>query len=264
VSTTGRGRSTRDQTIVDHLPLVGFLVSRVLASATHLSRDDLAQAGALALVKAVDAYDEERGVPFGAYARERILGAIRDEMRAADWAKRSTRQTIKQTLAVQEELQTALGRGPTTAELASALGVDQATAAEQAALAHRRVGPFDETFAGDEASTLPLPEAELLVRERVDFVRAAVHALPERIRYVIEAIYFEDRTVTELAAELGVTHSAVSQQRSEGLRLMRLGTSSYHDEEQVPLAAPTTARARRYLDDLGASLGLPTPDQTLA
>lgn len=248
----------RDRTIVEHLPLVGFLVSRVLAGATHLSRDDLAQAGSLALVKAVDSYDESRGVPFGAYARERILGAIRDEMRAADWAKRSTRQTIKQTLAVQTELESALGRRPTTTELAGALGVDQATAAEHAALAHRRVGPFDETFAGDEASALPLPEAEAIVRERVDFVRHAVRALPERIRYIIEAIYFDDRTVTELAAELGVTHSAVSQQRSEGLRLMRLGTSGYYDEEQLPLAAPAaaTGRARRYLDDLGASLGV--------
>jgi RNA polymerase sigma factor for flagellar operon FliA len=262
VSTTER--STRDRTIVEHLPLVGFLVSRVLAGATHLSRDDLAQAGALALIKAVDAYDESRGVPFGAYARERILGGIRDEMRAADWAKRSTRQTIKQTLAVQEELQAALGRRPTTAELAGALGVDQATAAEHAALAHRRVGPFDETFAGDEASDLPLPEAELVVRERVEFVRHAVHALPERIRYVIEQIYFGDRTVTDLAAELGVTHSAVSQQRSGGLRLMRLGAAGFADEEQLPLAAPTTARARRYLDDLGASLGIPAPDATVA
>lgn len=265
MDTTGRSRTPRDRAIVEHLPLVGFLVSRVMASATHLSRDDLAQAGALALVKAVDAYDEARGVPFGAYARERILGAIRDEMRAADWAKRSTRQTIKQTLAVQEELESALGRRPSTAELAGALGVDQATAAEHAALAHRRVGPFDETFAGDEPADLPLPEAELIVRERVDFVRAAVQALPERIRYVIEAIYFHDRTVTELAAELGVTHSAVSQQRSEGLRLMRLGASGFYDEdEQLPLTPPTTGRARRYLDDLGASLGLPAPDQTLA
>jgi len=253
----------RDRTIIKHLPLVGFLVSRVVAGATHLSRDDLAQAGALALVKAVDAYDAARGVPFGAYARERILGAIRDEMRAADWAKRSTRQTIKQTLAVQDELESALGRRPTTTELASALGVDQATAAEHAALAHRRVGPFDETFAGDEASDLPLPEAELVVRERIEFVRHAVRVLPERMRYIIEQLYFGDRTVTDLAAELGVTHSAVSQQRSEALRLMRVGTSGYYDAEQLPLAAPATGRARRYLDDLGASLGIAS-DATVA
>lgn len=247
----------RDRMIVEHLPLVGFLVSKILANATHLSRDDLAQAGAVALVGAVDAYDPARGVPFGAYARERILGAIRDEMRANDWAKRSTRQAIKQTLAAQESLTAALGRRPTTSELASALGVDRAAAAEYEGLASRRVGPFDEAFLGDEASDVMLPEAELLVQERVDFARAAVSALPERIRYIVEAIYFHDRTVTELAEELGVTHSAVSQQRTEGLRLMRLGAAGYFAEEaEVPLPAPapTTARARKYLDDLGGAV----------
>jgi RNA polymerase sigma factor for flagellar operon FliA len=248
----------RDRMIVEHLPLVGFLVSKVIASATHLSRDDLAQAGAVALVKAVDAYDAERGVPFGAYARERILGGIRDEMRATDWAKRSTRQTIKETVAVQEQLTAALGRRPSTGELASALGVDRATASEYEGLASRRVGPYDEAFVGDEASEVMLPEAELVVRERIEFAHAAVAALPERLRYVIEEIYFHDRAVTELAEELGVTHSAVSQQRSEGLRLLRLGAAGYlADETELPLQvpAPSTSRAKKYLDDLGGAFG---------
>lgn len=243
--------------IVEHLPLVGFLVSKVIAGATHLSRDDLAQAGALALVQAVDAYDETRGVPFGAYARERIIGAIRDEMRAADWAKRSTRQTIKETLAVQEGLTAALGRSPSVTELAGALGVDERTAGEYVGLATRRVGPFDEAFAGNEASELMLPETEAIVQERVEFVRKAVHTLPERMRYIVEAIYFHDRTVTEIAEELGVTHSAVSQQRSEALRLMRLGADGYfRTEDDVPLQAPSGSRARGYLADLGERLAV--------
>ena len=248
----------RDRMIVEHLPLVGFLVSKTLASATHLSRDDLSQAGAVALVRAVDAYDPERGVPFGAYARERILGGIRDEMRASDWAKRTTRQAIKQTSAATEELTAALGRRPTTDELASALGVDRATAAEYEGLADRRVGPYDEAFVGDEASEAMLPEAELLAAERVEFARAAVQALPERIRYVVEQVYFHDRTVTELAEELGVTHSAVSQQRTEGLRLMRLGAAGYFAAEgEVPLSVPAapTGRAQRYLEELGGAFG---------
>lgn len=249
--------TSRDRMIVDHLPLVGFLVSKIMAQATHLSRDDLAQAGSVALVQAVDAYDPERGVPFGAYARERILGAIRDEMRASDWAKRSTRRVINDTLAVQGRLQAALGRTPTVDEIAGALGVDRQTAAEQLSLATRRIGPYDETFAGGEPADVLLPEAELLVQERVDFVRKSVRALPERLRYIVEAVYLGDRSVTELAEELGVTHSAVSQQRSEALRLMRLGAAAYFGDEPEPepLEPPRSPRARGYLDELGSSLG---------
>ncbi|CAI7570603.1 unnamed protein product, partial [Penicillium discolor] len=63
----------------------------------------LAAVGALALVTAADAYDPALGVPFGAYARRRILGAFADEMRAMDWASRGIRKRIKETVAQRAE-----------------------------------------------------------------------------------------------------------------------------------------------------------------
>ena len=75
-------RTERNTLVVENLPLVGYLVSDLCARATHLSRDDLASAGAVALVTAADAYDPTLGIPFGAYARTRILGAFADDMRA--------------------------------------------------------------------------------------------------------------------------------------------------------------------------------------
>ena len=44
-------KTERNAMVVQNLPLVGYLVSEVCARATHLSRDDLASAGALALVQ---------------------------------------------------------------------------------------------------------------------------------------------------------------------------------------------------------------------
>ncbi|GAA4138649.1 sigma-70 family RNA polymerase sigma factor [Leifsonia shinshuensis] len=111
-------RSERNTLVVDNLPLVGYLVSDLCSRATHLSRDDLASAGAVALVTAADAYDASTGVPFGAYARTRIVGALADELRAGDWATRSARKRIKATLAVQESLTAALGRTPAVEEIA--------------------------------------------------------------------------------------------------------------------------------------------------
>ena len=55
------------------------------------------------------------------------------------------------------------------------------------------------------------------------------------MRYVVEDTYFGDRTVKDLAAELGSTHAAVSQQRSEAIRLMRDGlTAHYADDPEQP------------------------------
>ncbi|MGN6426962.1 sigma-70 family RNA polymerase sigma factor [uncultured Leifsonia sp.] len=239
-------RNERNTLVVENLPLVGYLVSDLCARATHLSRDDLASAGSLALVQAAEAYDATTGVPFGAYARTRILGALADELRASDWATRSARKRIKETLAVQESLSSALGRTPSVDEIASALGVDRETAAAGLADAARSVTTLDETIEPFLISETPGPEDALLAGERTSYVRAAVAALPDRMRSIVEAIYFDDRTVTEIAEELGITHSAVSQQRSEAIRLMREGLATHYADEGDPeVIEARTSQARR-------------------
>ena len=242
--------------IMANLPLVGYLVSKVIAGATHLSRDDLAQAGSVALIQAVDAYDAARGIPFGAYARERIIGAIKDEMRGNDWAKRAARKTIKTTLAVQELLTAQLGRTPSVDELAGALGVDRATAAEGLSFSTRTISSLDGTAAEFLEADIAPPGADLLVTERLAYLKAGLESLPERMSYILNAIYFDERLVGDVAAELGVTHSAISQQRAEAVRLLRDGLDHYYpDGDGVVLGGRTSAPGSRrttYLADLAA------------
>ncbi|HEY0249289.1 MAG TPA: sigma-70 family RNA polymerase sigma factor [Gryllotalpicola sp.] len=238
--------------VVANLPLVGYLVSEVAGSATHLSRDDLAAAGAVALVEAARAFDPERGVPFGAYARERIAGAIRDEMRRADWAGRSARRQITETVRAQEELTAALGRQPTTDEIADTLGVDRATATQGLSFANRTVGSIDE-MAESVVSPQLSPAEIAIIRERMRLLRDAVDALPERLKLIIEEVYFKDRPVTELAVELGVTHGAVSQQRSQAITLLRHALGLVYEAE-LP-TPPSSSRAVAYLDAFRARSG---------
>jgi RNA polymerase sigma factor FliA len=87
-----------------------------------------------------------------------------------------------------------------------------------------------------------------------------VDALPEKMRYIVTEIYFNDRTVKELAEELGATHSAISQQRSEGVRLLRDGLEThYADDASVPTVPNSRiAESRRsaYLARLAQTAGL--------
>lgn len=239
-------RTERNALVVDNLPLVGYLVSDLCARATHLSRDDLASAGALALVTAAGAFDPTLGIPFGAYARTRIVGAFADEMRASDWATRSARKRIKETLSVQESLTAALGRTPGVDEIAQALGVERETAVAALSDASRTVTALDDTTAEFLVSDLASPEDAAVAGEQSTYLRASVAALPERMRYVVEAIYFDDRSVKEVAEELGITHSAVSQQRSEAIRLMREGMATHYSEDGDPaMIEAKTSQARR-------------------
>ncbi|RIX30275.1 sigma-70 family RNA polymerase sigma factor [Amnibacterium setariae] len=244
-------RAERDALVRENLAIVGYLVNEVARKATHLSRDELASAGALGLVLAAESFDPAQGVPFGAFARRRVLGAIADEMRSADWASRTARRRIKDSLTVQESLTNALGRAPSVDEIAESLGVDRKAALEALSGASHSVASLDESMADTIATQAATPEDVVLETERTRYVQAAVTSLPPKMRYIVEQIYFHDRSVGDLAAELGLTHSAVSQQRSEGIRLMRHGLETQYATgpvprlEQQPSAAP--ARRAAYL-----------------
>src|SRR5579875_224339 len=227
-------RTERDALVRDNLAIVGYLVNEVARKATHVSRDELASAGALGLVLAAETFDPAQGVPFGAFARRRVLGAIADEMRSADWATRTARRRIRESLTVQESLTNALGRAPSVDEIAESLGVDRKAALEALGGASHSVASLDETIADTVAAETASPEDLVLETERTRYVTAAVRSLPERMRYIVEQIYFHDRSVGELATELGLTHSAVSQQRSEGIRMMRHGLETQYATGPAP------------------------------
>lgn len=252
-------RNERDRLVLENLPLVGYLVSDICAKATHVSREDLASVGTIALITAADSYDPSRGVPFGAYARRRIVGSFADDMRSSDWAPRSARRRIRDTMAVQETLTAQFGRAPSSVEIAAALGVDQATAEAALADSARTVSTIDGTIAeflvADAGAS---PETEVLLSERQGFLRTAVQALPEKMRYIVEQVYFEDRTVKELAEEMGLTHSAVSQQRAEAIRLLQDGLATHYADEAPSGPAPqvqsrlSPSRRTAYLEALGS------------
>ncbi|WP_411730599.1 sigma-70 family RNA polymerase sigma factor [Paeniglutamicibacter sp.] len=249
-------RQARNQLVIENLPLVGYLAAELCAKATHLSREDLASVGAIALITAADAFDDSLGVPFGAYARRRILGAFADDMRSNDWATRGARKKITETRTVQESLTAALGRTPTISELSEALGMDQAATLAVLSDASRTVVSIEDTMNDYLVSGTETPEEALLEAEHTKVIRDAVAALPESLRVIIERIYFKGSTVKELAAEMGVTHSAVSQRRTTAMKLLHEGLQTRYVPEQrpAPESAMTRAATQRrdvYLQDFG-------------
>jgi RNA polymerase sigma factor FliA len=237
------------QLVTDNLPLIGYHVSEMLMRVpSHVSRDDLASAGALALVQAARAYDATTGVPFNRYAAIRIKGAMVDELRSMDWVSRGARQRARQVTSVADDLTSELGRTPTREEVAAALGVDASQVEAARGHAATRVLSL-EGYDGALADVLPAreigPEESLLVDERLRYLHAAVETLPERLRTVVEQVFFEDRSVTDIAKDMGVTQSRVSQLRAEAMILLRDGLNTHLDPAQVPAAAAPEGVAQR-------------------
>jgi RNA polymerase sigma factor for flagellar operon FliA len=215
--------------ITEHLPLVGHIARETAARLPrHLGTDDLVGAGSLALVQAAHSFDPDLGVPFARFANTRVRGAMIDQMRQRDWVSRSVRSRSKAIAAAAEALTAGLGREPTDLELAAASGHSEAELREIRSGTDRAVvlsldpiAADDEGLAGGIADPAPRPDEALIAAEKIGYLRDAIAELPERLRHVVTAYYLQQKPLTEIATQLGVTQSRASQLRGEGLDLMR-------------------------------------------
>jgi RNA polymerase sigma factor for flagellar operon FliA len=253
MSTTATALTARelDDLVRDHLPLVGHLVRELLGRVpSHVSRDDLTSAGMAALVQAARGFDAERGIPFARFAAARIRGALVDELRGLDWASRSVRYRARRADTARQELTSSLGRGPTPAELAAHLGVsvDEIEAVEEDV--QRAVVLSLQGFATGAADDLVTergagPEDLLLHRERIGYLHDAIAALPDRLRVVITGYFLHERPMAELAGDLGVSESRISQLRAEALSLLKDGMNAQLDPALVARPDKDGCVARR-------------------
>lgn len=116
--------AVRTALIEYHLPLARNLARRYRYTPQPL--DDLEQVASLALVRAVDRFDPDRGTPFAAFAVPSILGELKRHMRDATWAVHVPRALKERVLAIERAertLSARLGRSPTAQQLASEAGV---------------------------------------------------------------------------------------------------------------------------------------------
>lgn len=250
---TAAQRAAEEVLVKEHLPLVGYLVSELLGRLpAYVNRDELLSAGFAALAQAARAYDPSRGIPFGRFASNRVRGALIDELRSADWASRSVRSRARRRDAAEEQLTRLLGRTPTTQELADYLGVpatDLESVQEDVtrAVVLSLQGFADSSSVEEHVSVRePAPEEVVLHREKVGYLLDAVHELPERLRVVVTRYFLEERPMAEIAEELGVTESRISQMRGEALTLLRDGLNAQLEPSLVAEPTrPTGCAARR-------------------
>lgn len=212
---------TREQKICDNLGLVHTCARRFASRGVEY--DDLFQAGCMGLVKAVDGFEEERGLKFSTYAVPVILGEIRRLFRDGGTVKVS--RTLKElSLRVNRERETflkATGREPSVGELAETLGIEreqvvEAIGASLPALSLTRYGEEDE---GDEVD-IPVAPPEEQITNRMA-LKQVLSELPPPDRTLIVMRYLKRQTQQATADVLGMTQVQVSRRERAVLREMR-------------------------------------------
>ncbi|MEO7285690.1 MAG: sigma-70 family RNA polymerase sigma factor [Jatrophihabitantaceae bacterium] len=228
----------------ENLALVGHIVRETMTRLpAHIGRDDLTSAGMAALVLSAQGYDESRGVPFARFAAIRIRGALVDELRSMDWASRSVRGRAREVDAARNQLSVTLGRSPRAHEVAETLGVSVSELGSIDADVHRASvlslqGFAPETGAAMVPDAQRGPEQLIIDREQLGYLHDAIAELPERLRYVVQSYFFDQRQMADIAAELGVTESRISQLRAEALKLLRHGLA-VSEPTMASVAEPT-------------------------
>jgi RNA polymerase sigma factor for flagellar operon FliA len=245
-------RVLEDQLVRDHLTLVHYVVSDMAGRIPrHVSRDDLESAGMAGLAQAARSFDPERGIAFERYAATRIRGALLDELRGRDWASRSVRCKARKLTGASEDLTNKLGRVPSIEEIADYLGMAKQAVQSINDDVHRAVVlNYDSVLAdGDAEHIMPSdhssPDVLILEQERRSYLVDAVMALPERLRRVVIGYFFEERPMHELADELGVSESRISQMRAEALGLLKDGINAQLEPDAVPDDRRSPRVARR-------------------
>jgi RNA polymerase sigma-B factor len=222
--------AARSALIEQHLPLARSLAGRYRYTPQAL--EDLEQVASLALVKAVDRFDPERGAPFAAFAVPTILGELKRHMRDATWAVHVPRALKERVLAVERAertLSNRLGGAPTAQQLAAEAGLstEEVLEALNARVAHDALpldlagsAPFD-TAPSPDAAALAVPDD---FREAVEdrlALSGALRGLQHRERTILRLRFVEGLTQTEIAQRVGLSQMYVSRLLRASLEQLR-------------------------------------------
>jgi RNA polymerase sigma factor for flagellar operon FliA len=225
----------KEQLIKAHLPLVRFLVDRMICQVpSYMTRDEITSSAMMGLVDAANRFDPGKGVLFKTFAERRIRGAILDEARRMDWFSRTLREKQSHLADAIDRLEKKLGRPPEEEEIAAAMemGVEDYRRL-LGEVSHLGCISLQETLDGsEEGRTLienlkdPKGKNPLEVLEESELARELAQRLDklsEKERLVVALYYYEELSQKEIAEVMELSEGRVSQLHSQALAKLRVG-----------------------------------------
>ena len=222
----------RETLINATLPLIKHIAHRVTTRLpSNVEMRDLINAGVIGLLDAIDKFEPDRNVKFKTYAEVRIRGAILDSLRNLDWAPRSLRKKGKDLEKTYAELSQKLGRPANDEEVSEAMREDLQdfhTLVDQ--LHGLTIGSFENLSDSEDSENYINyypddgandPYAKFEANELTSMLAGAIEDLPEKERLVLSLYYYEEFTMKEIGALLGVNESRVSQLHTKATLRLR-------------------------------------------
>jgi RNA polymerase sigma factor (sigma-70 family) len=190
-----------------------------------LDLEDAVSEGYVGLVRAANNFDPARGVKFTTFAAVSIRGAIVDFMRKTGPASRGEVRRLTLYDAAWNQLTTENGREPTDQEMACRLAMTGEQLGRLRQSQGLRLVPLNGDagdFYQDNVAGEDDVEGEVLSRLQASDLKVMVASLMPRDREVIRRRYLLGESLKNIAADLGISESRVSQIEKRALRRLRV------------------------------------------
>lgn len=212
--------TVRDKLINDNIGLVHSCAKRFKGKG--IEYDDLFQAGCLGLIKAVDGFDESRGVRLSTYAVPVILGEMKRLFRDGGSVKvsRALKELSLKASRFTEQFINEFGREPTVSEVAICLGVETETAVQAICAGRQTMSLTAENEDGTMQLDIPVDSPEEGLTDKLS-LRQAINKLMPQDREIIKLRYFSQLTQSKTADLLNMTQVQVSRREKKILETFR-------------------------------------------
>ena len=225
----------RDRVVEAHLYIAEIIARKF--SGRGVDYDDLFQVAALALTKAVERFDPERGVKFASFVTPGMVGEVknyfRDKARTIRPPRRAT-ELARLVEAAREKLTQELGHAPLVEEIAEFANLTEDEVLEGLEAASAQPVSLDmQTSEEDEemklSSVLGTEDKGYAEFENADLLRRSMESLTPQQKEIIILRFFENLSQREVAQRIGVSQMSVSRAERSALEKMRLAMSD-HDQ----------------------------------
>lgn len=215
-----------DSLVRTHMRLVERIARSIYSRmSAAIPIEDLIQVGLIALIEAARVFEARGVAKFSTYASCRIRGAIIDELRHQATISRQALRDRRSFAQTTQKLACALGRPPSDADMAQALGIGVAAYRKAAAATSSLHFQSIDVIPSDSSSWFadPAPNAfDNLERDRMQAaIAAAIEDLPEVEAKVVQLYFVEEMSLDDIGDMLGVTATRICHIKKKAVARVR-------------------------------------------
>lgn len=212
----------RDKKVEENLGLVHSLARKFMGRGAEY--EDIVSAGCIGLIKAIDNFDESRGLKLSTYAVPAILGEIKRIWRDGGALKvsRSIKELSLKAVRLNEQNLKLCGKELSIKDLSQKLGVSEEDVSEALSSAQLPIS-LSFAFENDEDSKellIPTDSFDESLTDKLS-LSSAICTLDEKDKQLITLRYFKSKTQSDTAKVLGMTQVQVSRREKKILAILR-------------------------------------------